>query len=34
MALIDNLLGKLIRKGRLTVIMPDGKSRGFAGAAL
>jgi len=29
MALIDNLLGKLIRKGRLTVIMPDGKSRSF-----
>ena len=29
MALIDNLLGKLIRKGRLTVIMPDGKARGF-----
>ena len=29
MALIDNLLGKLIREGRLTVIMPDGKSRSF-----
>ncbi|MEO5577551.1 MAG: SAM-dependent methyltransferase, partial [Sphingomicrobium sp.] len=29
MALIDNLLGKLIRKGTLTVVMPDGKSRAF-----
>ena len=29
MALIDNLLGKLIRKGRLTLVMPDGKSRSF-----
>ena len=29
MALIDNLLGKLIRKGRLTVIMPGGKARSF-----
>ena len=29
MALIDTLLGKLVRKGRLTVIMPDGRSRSF-----
>ena len=29
MALIDNLLGKLIRKGTLTVVMPDGKARSF-----
>ena len=29
MALIDNLLGKLIRKGRLTLVMPDGKPRSF-----
>ena len=29
MALIDDLLGKLIRKGTLTVIMPGGKSRDF-----
>ncbi len=29
MALIDTLLGKLIRKGTLTVVMPDGRSRNF-----
>jgi cyclopropane-fatty-acyl-phospholipid synthase len=29
MALIDPLLNKLIRKGRLTVVMPDGKPRSF-----
>ena len=29
MALIDTLLGKLIRKGRLTLVMPDGKPRSF-----
>ena len=29
MALIDNLLGKLIRRGTLTVVMSDGKSRAF-----
>ena len=29
MALIDTLLGKLIRKGTLTVVMPDGKTRSF-----
>ena len=37
MALIDNLLGKLIRKGRLTVVMPGGKAHVFGpgdGAAL
>ena len=29
MALIDNLLGKLVRKGTLTVVMPDGRARNF-----
>ncbi len=29
MALIDTLLGKLIRKGTLTVVMPGGKPRDF-----
>ena len=29
MALIDNLLGKLIKKGRLTVVMPGGKAHAF-----
>ena len=29
MALIDTLLGKLIRKGTLTVVMPDGRARNF-----
>src|SRR6476619_120442 len=29
MALIDPLLNKLIRKGRLTIVMPDGKPRSF-----
>ena len=29
MSLIDTLLGKLIRKGTLTVVMPDGKTRSF-----
>ena len=29
MALIDKLLGKLIRKGQLTVIMPGGKPHIF-----
>ena len=29
MALIDNLLGKLIREGQLTVVMPGGKSHTF-----
>ena len=29
MALIDNLLGKLIRKGKLTVVMPGGMARDF-----
>ena len=37
MALIDNLLGKLVRKGSLTVVIADGKPRTFGpgdGAAL
>ena len=37
MALIDRLLGKLIRKGKLTVVMPGGKAHAFGpgdGAAL
>ena len=29
MALIDNLLGKLVRAGQLTVIMPGGKAHSF-----
>ena len=29
MALIDTLLGKLVRKGTLTVVMPDGRARNF-----
>lgn len=29
MAMIDTLVGKLIRKGRLTVAFPDGSERGF-----
>ena len=29
MALIDGLLGKLIREGTLTLVFPDGKERTF-----
>ena len=29
MALIDKLLGKLIREGQLTVVMPGGKAHSF-----
>ena len=29
MALLDPLLNKLIRKGRLTIVMPNGKARSF-----
>ena len=31
MAMIENLLGKLIRNGRLTIVWPNGKSQGFGG---
>ena len=29
MALIDKLIGKIIREGHLTLVMPDGKRRTF-----
>ena len=33
MALIEKLLGKLVKQGQLTLIMPTGEGRSFGPAA-